>query len=169
MTDPEFVRKARITDILSRAWDVLRDAGAGSGDPILDLALVSFAAYVAQDPRAISDLSAKPDFHAILDAMMRRDRALEPFQFLDEDHSVDDAKRAGIGKAERKLVSGSLTPTSDFTYALTVFGFSAPVHSFKRWIACCLILALREKDLIMSVQLTEGRNDLGLTNPFALR
>ncbi|KAG9008127.1 hypothetical protein FRB94_013684 [Tulasnella sp. JGI-2019a] len=104
MTDPDFVRKARITDILSRAWDVLRDAGAGSGDPILDMTLAAFTAFVAQDARAISDLSAKPDFDSALDAMMKRDRDLEPFQFLDEDHSVGDAKRVGIGKAEKKLL-----------------------------------------------------------------
>ncbi|KAG8889481.1 hypothetical protein FRB98_004166 [Tulasnella sp. 332] len=142
MTDPEFVRKARITDILSKVWDVLRDAGAGSGDPILDIALISFVAFVAQDPRAINDLSAKPDFDSVLDATVRRDRNLEPFQFLDEDYSVDGAKRAGIGKAERNLLR-----TMDNMLLQSSLGHEGSRHITGRALASFVLRSLPRKKI----------------------
>lgn len=107
MADPEFVRKAKITDILGRTWDVLREAGAGSGDPVLDMCIAAFAAYIAHhDPRAISDISAaKSDCDVVLSNTLEREIELEPWLFLEEGHDADDAKRAGVSKAEKKNAS----------------------------------------------------------------
>lgn len=123
MADPEFLRKARITDIINRAWDLLREAGGGSGDPILDMALAAFSALVAQDSRALIDLSGKDDFDSVLDGLLRRERELEPFSLYDGggDGSQEDARRAGVGKAEKKLVSSNVGLPASLTVLTILF------------------------------------------------
>ncbi|KAG6841121.1 hypothetical protein C0991_001690 [Blastosporella zonata] len=61
LCDPEFARKAKAADFLSRAWEVLGEAGAGKGeDKLLDTLLAFFAALVAQDSGSIRDLVHHP-------------------------------------------------------------------------------------------------------------
>ena len=43
LCDPDFARKANASDLLGRAWSVLRRAGAGDGDQVLDDASNGFS------------------------------------------------------------------------------------------------------------------------------
>lgn len=95
LSDPEFLRKAKITDSLGRTWDLLREAGGGSGDAVMDMALATFIAFIAQDPRALSELSSKSDFDTALDALLKKRRVLE---------RSNGAKQTGGGKSEQKSV-----------------------------------------------------------------
>ncbi|KAG6849614.1 hypothetical protein H0H93_006898 [Arthromyces matolae] len=61
LCDPEFARKAKAADFLSRTWDLFRDAGAGRGeDKMLDTLLAFYAALVARDPAALRELAQRP-------------------------------------------------------------------------------------------------------------
>lgn len=114
MPEPEFVRKARAADVLSRAWDALREAGGASGDVILEMALVALAAFASQDPRDIGRLAWLDDFEQIVVSFLNKERPLDPFAFVEEGHLPQDAKRAGVGKVERRLVSdGKYLPRPD--------------------------------------------------------
>ncbi|KAG8906550.1 hypothetical protein FRB99_006664 [Tulasnella sp. 403] len=105
LVDPDFVRKARATDVLQRAWNLVQEAGAASGDVILELSLATLAAFAAQDARDITNLSEQDGFRSVINAMLEKDRSNDPFMLLDGDTESDDAKRAGIGKQERRHVS----------------------------------------------------------------
>ncbi len=83
LCDPDFVRKAKAADFLGRAWEGLREAGAGEGDKVstqfrplytfsnlmsqvLDSILVFFAALVSRDPVDATDLATRLDFRPTL-------------------------------------------------------------------------------------------------------
>ncbi|KAH9036544.1 hypothetical protein EDB84DRAFT_1560842 [Lactarius hengduanensis] len=66
LCDPDFARRARVTDFRSRAWDALRASGAGNGDKVLDAILVLFAALVLQTSHEVTELTQKADFVPVL-------------------------------------------------------------------------------------------------------
>ncbi|KAG8978674.1 hypothetical protein FRC05_009946 [Tulasnella sp. 425] len=105
MADPAFRRKARVADVLDRAWDALIRAGAGTdGDVVLRVISIAFAAFVSEDERDIGNLSHRDGFMDVARWPLSLDRSMDPFMFLETDFSADDAKRAGIGKAERRVL-----------------------------------------------------------------
>ncbi|KDQ25997.1 hypothetical protein PLEOSDRAFT_1113649 [Pleurotus ostreatus PC15] len=107
LCDTQFARKAKAADFLCKIWDVMRDAGAGRGDKVLDIALVSFVAVVARDPKALEELAVqistspteftlgKTLFH-ILDSS----RSLDALTCGSLDLSPAEAKRYGLSKNE---------------------------------------------------------------------
>ncbi|KAG8930465.1 hypothetical protein FRC02_004129 [Tulasnella sp. 418] len=125
MADPEFRRKAKITDIIGRTWDILQQAGAtrpttssrtkpssasstsASGDVVLNACLVAFMALVAQDRQDITALATRSDFTSTVVKVLDVDRTLDPFRFIDDVNplNAEDARRAGVGKAEKRLLS----------------------------------------------------------------
>jgi hypothetical protein len=56
--------------LLGWAWDVLREAGAGDGDKVLDVTLAFFVALVAKDSVSLSELALKEDFILTLTGML---------------------------------------------------------------------------------------------------
>ncbi|KAG9016670.1 hypothetical protein FRB90_002587 [Tulasnella sp. 427] len=105
MADQTFRRKARVADVLDRAWDALIHAGAGKdGDVILRVASLAFAAFVSEDERDISSLGHREGFEDVVRWPLSLGRGMDPFIFLEEDFASDDAKLAGVGKAERRLL-----------------------------------------------------------------
>ena len=68
LCDSEFAKRAQAAGFLGKAWDVLRDAGAGrtsaqkqgkgrGDDKVLNTTLAFFAALVAKDPADIIELA----------------------------------------------------------------------------------------------------------------
>ncbi|KAI0058630.1 hypothetical protein BV25DRAFT_1964571 [Artomyces pyxidatus] len=106
LCDPDFSRRAKATDFLSRAWDILRSAGAGDGDRILDSILIFFAALAAQSPRDLQELTNKPDFVATLWRMLPSvERGKDPITFLSGNFNDSELKKAGIGKSEKRMLA----------------------------------------------------------------
>ncbi|CAL1709185.1 unnamed protein product [Somion occarium] len=102
LCDSEFARKAKAADFLSHAWEVLRGAGAGNGDKVLDTILVFFAALAARDPRDLVDLASKSDFISVLfEQLGALDRDNDPLWLISCGMSDAELKRAGISKAEK--------------------------------------------------------------------
>ncbi|KAA1473034.1 hypothetical protein DENSPDRAFT_839449 [Dentipellis sp. KUC8613] len=111
LCDAEFARRAKTTDFLSRAWDVLRGAGAGDGDKVLDAILVLFVALAAQTPRDLLELAQKPDFTSVLCSVLSSvPRGKDPLEIVASGASDAELKKAGIGKPE-KLTLNSLRTT----------------------------------------------------------
>ncbi|KAI0646376.1 hypothetical protein C8Q79DRAFT_909710 [Trametes meyenii] len=108
LCDIDFARRAKAADFLGRAWEVLRDAGAGNGDKVLDAILVFYAALVARDPTDLLDLAAKSDFastlHRILSSL---ERSNDPLWLISTDAGAAEFKTAGVTKSEVTLL-GSL-------------------------------------------------------------
>ncbi|KAI0674378.1 hypothetical protein C8Q78DRAFT_967086 [Trametes maxima] len=108
LCDVDFSRRAKAADFLGRAWEVLRDAGAGNGDKVLDAILVFYAALVARDSTALLDLAAKSDFASTLHRTLSSlERSNDPLWLISTDASTTEIKAAGITKAELTLL-GSL-------------------------------------------------------------
>ncbi|KIO33777.1 hypothetical protein M407DRAFT_17386, partial [Tulasnella calospora MUT 4182] len=105
MVDPAFRRKARVADVLDRAFDALIRAGAGTdGDVVIRVIAIAFCAFVSEEERDIANLSNRDDFLDLIRWPLSLDRGMDPFMFLEDDFSADDAKRAGVGKMERRLL-----------------------------------------------------------------
>ncbi|CDO70629.1 hypothetical protein BN946_scf184748.g27 [Trametes cinnabarina] len=106
MCDVDFARRAKTTDFLGRAWEVLRGAGAGDGDKVLDTTLAFYAALVARDPTDLLDLAAKSDFTFTLHRMLAcLERSNDPLWLLSMKADNAELKAAGITKAETTLLS----------------------------------------------------------------
>ncbi|KAI0937575.1 hypothetical protein AcV7_003573 [Taiwanofungus camphoratus] len=104
--DPDFARKAKAADFWGRAWDVLREAGAGAGDKVLDTVLVFFAALVARDPRDLTDLATRSDFASNLYHMLASlERENDPLWLISCTLSDAELRRAGIPKVEKTLLT----------------------------------------------------------------
>ncbi|KIM29085.1 hypothetical protein M408DRAFT_127931 [Serendipita vermifera MAFF 305830] len=62
MGNPEFARRAAAANFVTKAWSMLRGAGAGTGDDkILDAALIAFAALSMKDSRQAIELCRTSD------------------------------------------------------------------------------------------------------------
>ncbi|KAI0826539.1 hypothetical protein BC628DRAFT_1320044 [Trametes gibbosa] len=108
LCDVEFARRAKAADFLGRAWEVLRETGAGDGDKILDSILVFYAALVTRDPSDIVDLARKSDFAATLYRMLSSlERSNDPLWLISTNAGGVELKAAGISKAEN-LMLGNL-------------------------------------------------------------
>ncbi|KAI0635244.1 hypothetical protein C8Q77DRAFT_1054507 [Trametes polyzona] len=106
LCDIDFARRAKAADFLGRAWEVMRDAGAGDGDKVLDSILVCYAALVARDPTDILDLASKSDFASTLHRiLMALDRSNDPLWLISSNAGNAELKAAGISKAENTLLS----------------------------------------------------------------
>ncbi|KZT10474.1 uncharacterized protein LAESUDRAFT_644492 [Laetiporus sulphureus 93-53] len=104
--DVDFARRAKAADFLGRAWEALREAGAGDGDKILDCILVFFVALVSRDPRDIEDLATRTDFLPLLYKMLSSlERKNDPLWFTSS--LLNDAvlKQAGITRVEKTLLT----------------------------------------------------------------
>ncbi|PCH45061.1 hypothetical protein WOLCODRAFT_155076 [Wolfiporia cocos MD-104 SS10] len=106
LCDVEFARKAKAADFLGRIWDVLREAGAGNGDKILDAILAFFAALVSRDTRDIADLAAKCDLTPLLyDMLSSVERANDSLWLVSSSLSDAELRKGGISKAEKTLLT----------------------------------------------------------------
>ncbi|GJE86670.1 hypothetical protein PsYK624_027510 [Phanerochaete sordida] len=102
LCDEDFARRAKAADFLGKAWDVLRTAGAGDGDKVLDSILVFFAALAARDPVDLTELTAKPDFvDKMLSMLAKLDRPTDPLWLISSSMSDPVLKRAGISRQEK--------------------------------------------------------------------
>lgn len=101
LCDPDFARRARVTDFRSRAWDALRASGAGNGDKVLDAILVLFAALVLQTSHEVTELTQKADFVPILWNVLATLSGADSLELLDNGANDGELKKAGIGKAEK--------------------------------------------------------------------
>ncbi|TFY75736.1 hypothetical protein EWM64_g8276 [Hericium alpestre] len=89
----------------SRAWDVLRSAGAGDGDKVLDSILALFAALVAQAPRDLQEFAQKPDFVPVLcEIISFAQRGKDPLALVVDAEGDAELKKAGIGKPEKLML-----------------------------------------------------------------
>ncbi|KAI0360602.1 hypothetical protein OH77DRAFT_1493053 [Trametes cingulata] len=105
LCDVDFARRAKAADFLGRAWEVLREAGAGEGDKILDSILVFYAALVARDPTDLLDLAAKSDFASTLHRILTSlERSNDPLWLISTNAGSAELKAAGISKAEVTLL-----------------------------------------------------------------
>ncbi len=126
LCDVDFARKAKAADFLGRAWEVLREAGAGNGDKVgqtrlntlhssqpvvlqvLDTALAFYAAQVARDPTVLSDLVLKSDFIDTLYNMLTPlELSNDPLWLISTSAGPGELKASGISKTEHVLVSFS--------------------------------------------------------------
>lgn len=126
LCDVEFARRAKAADFLGRAWEVLREAGAGDGDKVrpprsphespltpfpsprkvLDSILAFYAALVARDPTDLLDLAAKSDFASTLHRMLASlEHFSDPLWLISTSAGTGELRAAGISKAEMTLVS----------------------------------------------------------------
>ncbi|OSD08095.1 hypothetical protein PYCCODRAFT_1358095 [Trametes coccinea BRFM310] len=106
LCDTEFARRAKTTDFLGRAWEVLREAGAGDGDKVLDTILAFYAALVARDSTDLLDLASKSDFTLTLHRMLASlERSSDPLWLVSMNADSTDLRSAGITKAEATLLS----------------------------------------------------------------
>ncbi|KAI0777752.1 hypothetical protein BD413DRAFT_467628 [Trametes elegans] len=106
LCDIDFARRAKAADFLGRAWEVLRAAGAGSGDKLLDTTLLFYAALVARDPTDLLDLASKSDFASTLHRTLTSlERSNDPLWLVSTNAGVGEMKAAGISKAEVTLLS----------------------------------------------------------------
>ncbi|EJF63754.1 hypothetical protein DICSQDRAFT_153594 [Dichomitus squalens LYAD-421 SS1] len=105
LCDVDFARRAKAADFLGRAWEVLREAGAGDGDKVLDTILAFYAALVARDSTVLSDLVSKSDFTDTLHNMLAAlEHANDPLWLISSNAGVGELKAAGISKAENTLL-----------------------------------------------------------------
>ncbi|KAI8986902.1 hypothetical protein BD414DRAFT_416070 [Trametes punicea] len=106
LCDVDFARRAKTTDFLARAWDVLREAGAGDGDKVLDSSLAFYAALIARDPGDLLDLASKSDFTSTLYRLLASlERSIDPLWLIATGADGAELKQAGITKAESALLS----------------------------------------------------------------
>lgn len=101
LCDPDFARRARVTDFRSRAWDALRASGAGNGDKVLDAILVLFAALVLQTSHEVTELTQKADFVPVLWNVLATSSGADSLELLGNGANDGELKKAGIGKAEK--------------------------------------------------------------------
>ncbi|EMD31914.1 hypothetical protein CERSUDRAFT_119234 [Gelatoporia subvermispora B] len=100
--DIDFARKAKAADFMGRTWEMLRVAGGGNGDKVLDTILIVFAALVARDPRDLADLASKSDFSTVLFRMLGSlERRTDPLWAISCDLSDAELRKIGISKAEK--------------------------------------------------------------------
>ncbi|KAH9174680.1 hypothetical protein EDB89DRAFT_2113475 [Lactarius sanguifluus] len=104
LCDPDFARRARVTDFRSRAWDALRASGAGSGDKVLDVILVLFAALVLQTSHEVTELTQKADFVPVLWNVLATSSGADSLELLGNGANDGELKKAGIGKAEKLIL-----------------------------------------------------------------
>nr|VWO95991.1 Uncharacterized protein [Ganoderma boninense] len=105
LCDVDFARKAKAADFLGRAWEVLREAGAGDGDKVLDTSLAFYAALVARDSTVLSDLVLKSDFIDTLHNMLTPlELSNDPLWLISTNAGPTDLKASGISKAENLLL-----------------------------------------------------------------
>ena len=107
LCDPDFARRARVTDFRSRAWDALRASGAGNGDKVLDAILVLFAALVFQTSHEATELIQKADFVPVLWSVLATLSGADSLELLGNGANDGELKKAGIGKAEKYTVSAT--------------------------------------------------------------
>lgn len=106
MRDPDFVRKAKVADIIDRAWEMIDAAGASSGDIVVQTAWLAFAAFISRDARDLNDLAQKDGFESLMIAILAFTRRKDPLIVASSDEiTTEEAKKAGLGKPERRLVS----------------------------------------------------------------
>jgi len=106
--DADFFRRARIADVLGRTWDVLRAAGAGGGDKILDLCLVVFVALCSSDLKVLEDLCCADGFYVVMGNMLQQSTEEgsggDIFLFIEGSMKPEISKKLGLGRREHKLV-----------------------------------------------------------------
>ena len=124
LCDVDFARKAKAADFLGRAWEVLREAGAGDGDKVgqtilnahrcrhpivfqvLDTVLAFYATLVARDSTVLSDLVLKSDFTDTLHNMLTSlELSNDPLWLISTHAGPGELKASGISMAENVLVS----------------------------------------------------------------
>lgn len=105
LSDADFARRAKATDFHSRAWDALREAGAGDGDKVLDAVLVLFAALVTQSSHGVTELTQKADFVPVLWDILTTLSGTDSLELIGSGVNEGEMKRVGIGKAEKLNVS----------------------------------------------------------------
>lgn len=85
---------------------MLREAGAGDGDVVLDTISVVFAALASQTPRELQDLAQKNDFVDVLCRMLEAVcRGKDPIELLLSGKTDVELKKVGIGRMEQSYVS----------------------------------------------------------------
>ncbi|KAI0746859.1 hypothetical protein C8Q80DRAFT_1104533 [Daedaleopsis nitida] len=106
LCDVDFARRAKAADFLGRAWEVLRQAGAGNGDKIMDSILAFYAALVARDPTDLLDLAAKSDFTSTLHRMLAcLEHANDPLWMASTEAAASELRAAGISRSEATLLA----------------------------------------------------------------
>ncbi|TDL27339.1 hypothetical protein BD410DRAFT_415216 [Rickenella mellea] len=103
LCDVDFMRKAKAADFVRRVWDMLREAGAGDGDKVLDSSLCVLAAIISSDPRDLSTITRKKDTLSILTNLMRTKRAADPLVAVHDANSLT-LKKLGISKSEQMML-----------------------------------------------------------------
>ncbi|TFY69847.1 hypothetical protein EVJ58_g195 [Rhodofomes roseus] len=107
LCEPDFARKAKAADFLERTWQVLREAGAGNGDKVMDTILAFYAALVSRDTRDLTDLVGRSDFLSALYNMLDGlERANDPLWLISCALSDAELRRAGIQRADKALLAG---------------------------------------------------------------
>ncbi|KAI0694225.1 hypothetical protein BC835DRAFT_1274905 [Cytidiella melzeri] len=107
LCDPDFARRAKAADFLSRAWEGLRAAGAGDGDKILDTTLVLFAALVSRDPVDATDLATRTDFiPTLVTKMSFLTHNNDPLWLLSCGLRAPDMRSAGISRSDLPMLEG---------------------------------------------------------------
>ncbi|KAI1798133.1 hypothetical protein LXA43DRAFT_875771 [Ganoderma leucocontextum] len=105
LCDVDFARKAKAADFLGRAWEVLRESGAGDGDKVLDTILAFYAALVARDSTVLSDLVLKSDFTGTLHNMLTcLELSNDPLWLISTNAGPGELKASGISKVENVLL-----------------------------------------------------------------
>ncbi|KAJ3558253.1 hypothetical protein NM688_g1032 [Phlebia brevispora] len=125
LCDVEFARRAQAADFLSKAWEMLRVAGAGDpeGDKVLNTIFTFFSALVAKDESDLAALALSlqtPESHSTSNELVTVLCGMLAKLTCDNDPlwltsaGLDDAemKKAGIGKGDKAAV-GFYNPISN--------------------------------------------------------
>lgn len=78
LSDQDFWRRAKAAGLILDIWERLRDAGAGSGDKVLDPILCCFVSLASEDPRDMTLLASKEDFVETIVQLMVTHAANDP-------------------------------------------------------------------------------------------
>ena len=111
LCDTDFARRAKAIDLFPRLWTLLRQAGAGEGDRVLDSVLILFCALVAQTPDDLQGLAQQDDFVPSLCHLLQSTaRGKDPLELVSRGVTDAELKNAGILKSEERR---SVSPYSN--------------------------------------------------------
>ncbi|KAG8731210.1 hypothetical protein FRC11_004734, partial [Ceratobasidium sp. 423] len=106
MHEKGFVLRARASDVLGRAWRAIHQSVLEAGDRVFDAITAIFICLVARELQDVSGALQDSKLPSTFCFILNRARELDGLEAAASDSSwamyADVAKRAGVGKVERK-------------------------------------------------------------------
>ncbi|CAE6527931.1 unnamed protein product [Rhizoctonia solani] len=123
MHEKGFVLRARASDVLGRAWRAIHQSVLEAGDRVFDAIAAIFICLVARELQDVSGALQDSKLPTTFCFILNRARELDGLEAAASDSSwamyADVAKRAGVGKVERKQLCALLTLCQNIKLAPT--------------------------------------------------